>query len=224
MQLQKITYGLADQDQQPDTVIRAEILSLVRRLMPASIYYCVSGQITIWLISVFGNTSTVAEIGALGRLIMLLSLFTGIIATLVVPRFAKLASHKNILMKRFIQIMGLMFFLLSAIVLLIYLFPTPILWLLGDKYKGLPFELFLSSIGSCIGIMAGIAYGLFTSRGWSMQPFIAISVNLLTVIVLVSILDLSSLKGALLLNIGVSGIALIQTSLYCVYKILKIKR
>ena len=223
MQLRKIVYGLADQKQQPDKEIRTEILTLVQRIMPTSIYYCVSGQITIWLISVFGNTTSIAQLGALGRLSMLLSLFSVIITTLVVPRFAKLASNKIILIKRFFQIMGVALVLLASIVLFVYLFPLPILWLLGDGYKGLPFELFLSVIGSCIALLSGIAFSLYSSRGWAMPPLILISINIIAVISFASILDLSSLKGILFLNIGVSAIALLQTSLFCGYKIVKIK-
>jgi O-antigen/teichoic acid export membrane protein len=85
IQLSKIGYGFADENQQPDKEIRIEILALVKRIMPTSIYYCISGQITIWLISVFGNTNSIAQLGALGRLNMLLSLFSVIITTLIIP-------------------------------------------------------------------------------------------------------------------------------------------
>ena len=223
MQLRKIVYGLADQKQQPDKEIRTEILTLVQRIMPTSIYYCVSGQITIWLISVFGNTNSIAQLGALGRLNMLLSLFTVIIKTLVIPRYAKLAANKKLLFLRFLQIMGILIVLLSVIVIGIYLFSTPILWLLGDAYKGLPFELLLSIVGSCIALLSGIAFSVYSSRGWAMPPVVLITINLLTVIGFASILDLSSLKGVLFLNIGVSFVAFLQTSLFCIYKILKLK-
>lgn len=223
MQLRKIVYGLADKKQQADKEIRTEILTLVKRIMPTSIYYCVSGQITIWLISVFGNTTSIAQLGALGRLSMLLSLFSVIISTLVVPRFAKLEANKKLLFLRFTQIMAILVVLLSIIIFCVYLFPSPILWLLGDGYKGLPFELLLSVTGSCIGLLSGIAFSLYSSRGWALPPVLLITINLLTVVVFASLLDLTSLKGVLFLNIAVSCIAALQTILFCVYKIIKIK-
>jgi O-antigen/teichoic acid export membrane protein len=224
IQLRRISYRFADKNQEPDTEIRTEILSLVKRIMPTSIYYCVSAQITIWLISLFGNTSSIAQLGALGRLSMLLSIFSALVATLVIPRFAKLAADKNLLLPRFMQIMGVVVVLLIIIITVVYVFPKPILWLLGDGYKDLPFELFLSVIGSCLALLSGMAFSLYSSRGWAMQPAILISINLLTIIGLASILDLSSLKGVLILNIGVSSIAVLQTSLFCVFKILTIKQ
>ena len=55
IQLRKITNGFADSKQEPDPVVRKDILKLVKRNLPGAIYFCSSGQISIWLISVFGN-------------------------------------------------------------------------------------------------------------------------------------------------------------------------
>ncbi len=219
IKLRKIVYGLADENQRPDTEIRTEILTLVKRIMPTSIYYCVSGHITIWLISIFGNTTSIAQLGALGRLSMLLLLFGFVVDTLIIPRFAKLIEDKKILFLRYLQIMGILLSFLLVAVTIVYLFPTPILWLLGDGYIGLPFELFLSVSGSCISLLAGVAFSLFSSRGWALPPYLVISINLVSIIILASIIDLSTLKGILLLNIGISIIAFIQTFGYGIFKI-----
>jgi len=221
--LRKIVYSMAEKGQQPDAEVKKEILSLVKRIMPTSIYYCLSGQITIWLISVFGNTTSLAELGALSRLSVVLSIFSAIIATLVIPRFAKLASNKFLLLTRFLQILGILVILLSIIVLIVYLFPTPILWLLGDAYKGLPFELLLSILSSCIGLLGGIVFNLYSSRGWAMSPIALILINLLAIIVSASLLDLGSLRGVLFFNIILGIVALMQTILFCTYNILLVK-
>lgn len=217
--LSKIGDQLADKKQQPDQEIRIEILALVKRIMPTSIYYCVSGQITIWLISVFGNTNSIAQLGALGRLSMILSLFSIIITTLVVPRFAKLASNRYLLLQRFMQIMGLLFILILFIMAIVYMFPNPILWVLGDSYKGLSFELLLSVIGSCISLLAGIAFLLYSSRGWAFPPFLLISINLASIVVLASFIDLRTVIGVLFLNIGISLVSFLQTFSFSVFKI-----
>lgn len=221
--LRKIVYTMADKDQKPDAAVKKEILSLVKRILPTSIYYCLSGQITIWLISVFGNTTSLAQLGALSRLSVVLSIFSAIIVTLIIPRFAKLTADKYLLLKRFLQIIGLLTLLLCIIVLIVFLFPAPILWLLGDAYKGLPFELFLSIVSSCIGLLGGIVFNLYSSRGWAMSPIMLIVINLLAIIVAASLLDLSSLRGVLYFNIVLGLVALIQTVLFCTYNILLVK-
>jgi hypothetical protein len=222
IKLRKLSYQFADKNQKPDKEIRDEIIVLVKRIMPTSIYYCVSGQITIWLISIFGNTTSLAQLGALGRLSVMLSIFSVIIATLIIPRFAKLPTDKKIVLKRFVQIIGLIIVLSSIIVFIVYIFPTPILWLLGNVYKGLSFELLLSIINSCIGILAGITFQLYSSRGWTMSPFLMISINLVSIIGLASILDLSNLKGALYFNICLGCIVFLQLFLFSLYKIIKL--
>lgn len=221
--LRKIVYTYASKDEQPDVVIKKEILDLVKRILPTSIYYCVSGQITIWLISIFGNTTSLAQLGALSRLSVILSVFVSIITTLIVPRFAKLKLEKKILLERFFQIMFALIIILSLIVLSVYLFPSAILWILGKDYKDLNYELLLSIIGSCVSLLSAIAFSLYSSRGWALSPIVLITINLIGIIVFASILDLSNLEGVLFFNIALGLVALAQTTSFSIFKILQIE-
>lgn len=119
--------------------------------------------------------------------------------------------------------MGLLIALLGVITLGVYLFPTPILWLLGDAYEGLSSELLLSIVSSCIGLLGGIVFSLYSARGWAMSPVSIIVINLLAIIIFASLLDLSSLRGVLYFNIGLGLIALIQTVVFIIYRIFLIK-
>lgn len=221
--LRKIVYTMADKDQKPNEEVKKEILSLVKRILPTSIYYCFSGQITIWLVSIFGNTHSLAQLGALSKVSVMLSIFNVIIATLIIPHFAKLMLNRYLLFNRFLQIMGLLIVLISLIIFIVYLFPTPILWLLGDAYKGLQFELLLSIISSCIGLLGGVVFNLYTSRGWAMSPTVSILINLFSIVFFARLLDLSNLKGVLLFNIALGVVSLLQTVLFCTYNIFLIK-
>ena len=218
-QLRKIVYGIVEKDLQPDKDIRNEILNLVKRVMPGAIYFCISGQITIWLISIFGNTKSIAELGALGRLGMLLSFFSSIISTLVIPRFAKLDNKKNILLSNYFKILLLLFLFTSFIILGFYLFPIPFLMILGKGFKGLAYELLLCIIGSCIFLISGIIYFLNLSRGWVMSPTLSITIQILSIIIFASILDLSNLLGVLYLNITMGLISFFQHFMFSLFKI-----
>jgi hypothetical protein len=55
--------------------------------------------------------------------------------------------------------------------------------------------------------------------GYAVPQRFLIITNLLSVIVFASILDLSTLKGVMYLNIAVGLISLLQTSLFSIYKI-----
>ncbi len=144
IRLKSISARHADFSQKPNPEIQKNIINIVKRVLPGSIYYCISGQITIWVISVFGSTTSLAQIGALTRLSMFITIFSVIITTLVVPRFARLKDNRTLLYNRFTQVLLGLLFLSLVFIYFTYLFPDPFLWLLGADYESLKVELILS--------------------------------------------------------------------------------
>ncbi|MES2891570.1 MAG: polysaccharide biosynthesis protein [Bacteroidota bacterium] len=222
--LRKITAKYAHRSDTADPLIRKEILNFVKRILPGSIYFCVSSQITIWLISIFGSSTGVAQIGALGRLAIILSIFNILFSTLISPRFARLEARFDILIKRFFQIQLVVLVVGCIIVLLVSIFSTQILWVLGKEYQSLHAELVLNMIGSCIGLLAGISFGLFTCRGWILHPAISIPVSLVSIIIGVIFFDVSSLTGVLYLNIYLAVVQMLLNGGYCLIKIYSLRR
>ena len=104
LRLRKISAAVADKNQEADPIVRTEIMKIVRRTMPGAVYFCFSSQITTWLISIFGTTDNLAQVGALGRLAVILNVFTAMFSTLVIPRFARLVNDRKLLIYRFLQI------------------------------------------------------------------------------------------------------------------------
>jgi len=224
IKLLKIVSPFADTSQSIDPVVNKEILSVVKRALPEIIYYCFSSQITVWIITYFGNTKSVAEIGALSRLAALLTIFNVILSTLVIPRFAKLPQQKDILFKHFFQISAAIIFILLIFITGIFCFSKEILWILGDKYAGLELELFLSVLGACINLIAGIIFNLYTSRGWVMNPLLAIISSISAILIGVFIFDIKTLKGVLIFNIYLSIIQFFLQSMYLLYKVSKVDK
>lgn len=223
IKLRKIANAFVDKNQKPDPIIQSEIIQMVKKILPGAIYYCVSGQITIWLISILGKTESVAQLGALGRFAILLSLFNVIIGTLIIPRYARLLENKQLLFKRFIQILLLIVVLTVFITGLVYLFSDQLLWVLGSNYAGLKSELILSIIGTCIGLMGGVAFSLYTSRGWVINPVFSIAVSLLSIGVGAFLFNVATLDGVLLFNIFLAVIQVVLHGGYCLIKIINIK-
>ena len=219
--LRKIAFKFAEQTEQPDPEIRKEILKSVKRIMPGSIYYCVSGQITIWLISFFGSTDAIAKIGALGRFSMLLTVFTVLFSTLITPRFARLPDHKPFLLKKFVMIQVGLAGLCTMICALVYLLPQPALWLLGSKFQGLEVELSISIVASCLSLMSGVFFGLSSSRGWPTHPAILIPGNIICVITGALLFNVSTLQGALWFNVFINSFPVLMHSLNFYYNIYK---
>lgn len=219
--LRKISNNFIDTEQLEDKEVKKEILKVVKRVLPGAIYYSLSGQITIWLISVFGNATSVAQLGAIGRLAVLLTVIGTVFSTLFVPRFSRSQNNPNLLTKKFLMSLGLLVFICLAIVGAFVLFSNQALWLLGDNYSELSSELVLSITGSCVGLITGFTFSLGSSRGWILNPIIYISISISTIIIGILLFNISTLSGILLFNIFVN---VIQALVYIVYTFFKIRK
>jgi O-antigen/teichoic acid export membrane protein len=209
--------------QKPDVAVRKEILFIVKRALPGVVYYCLSGQITIWLISLFGNYTAVAQMGALGRLAMALSIFSVLFSTLVSPRFARLPPSREVLLKLFLNIMSGLLLLTLLITAFTWLFPEQMLWVLGKNYSGLNMELLLYVADSCLGLLWGSAYILGATRGWNIHPAFSITVSICSIVTGILLIDVSTVKGVLFLNLFVSIIQVIMYGSYTLLKIIKMR-
>jgi O-antigen/teichoic acid export membrane protein len=221
--LRKVISNYADRTQPPNAEYKTEILKIVKRILPSAVYFSFLGQITIWLVSIIGNTSTLAQAGALSRLSMTLTVFTILISTLIVPRFARLPANREALLKNYLGIHLGVLLVCIGIVLATFLFPSQILWILGNQYSNLSHELLLSIIGSCLNIIVGTSFSLYSNRGWVVSPMFGIPVNLLVIVLCIKLLDLSTLSGVLILNLVVELQNVVFNFVFGLYKIYKTK-
>lgn len=223
VRLRKVSSGYVDWSQQPDYEVRKTLTLFVKRILPGTVYYCISGQIMIWAISIFGSTTSVAHVGALSRLGMILNLFSVLFVTILSPRFSRLTSHKPLLLKRFFHLQIIMLVASILIVMIALIFPTELLWILGSDYSNLQWELLLNIVGSCLYLIAGLNFGLFTSRGWVINPIVSIPIGIVSIVVGVTLFELSSLKGILELNIFLATVQVLLNGGYCLMKITKVE-
>ena len=132
IKLARIAYLFADKESNSDLEVRKNILNAVKRILPITLYYCLSGQIIIWIPSLLGNTMGVAEVGALSRLSMILNLVSVLGSTLVLPRFARVsADNRDVIFKSFVFIQLTLILMCLCILALFFLFPYKFLWILG---------------------------------------------------------------------------------------------
>ncbi|MEP5255639.1 MAG: polysaccharide biosynthesis protein [Winogradskyella arenosi] len=223
IKLYKIAGADIELGQKPDLEVRGRIVNMVKRILPGAIYYAFNGQLIIWLASVFSDTTSIAYLGALGRINMLLAIFTVMINMLIIPRFARLESNKKLLLKRFFQIIIAVIIPLLVFLSMVYFFRNQILWVLGESYKELDFELVLNIIAGIFNLLAGTCFSLYASRGWVLKPLITISVNVSITIFGIVIFDISNLLGLLYLNITIALVAFLINANYCFFKIISLK-
>ncbi len=221
-QLQKLANEFIKATKRSSYQVRREILKMVKRLMPESVYLCISGQITVWLISFFGSTAAVAQVGALGRLAMILGFFGVMFGALISPRFSRLVKNKELILKRFVQVQIGLLLLGIMIIAGTWIFASEMLWVLGEAYSNLEFEIILLMIGNFVGLFAVSNFYLCTSRGWVINPLISIPISIIAIILGAILFDVSSLRGIFTFNIFINIVMLIMHMTYGFLKILKI--
>ncbi|SEJ38999.1 Membrane protein involved in the export of O-antigen and teichoic acid [Dyadobacter sp. SG02] len=210
---------LADFNQVSDPVVHEKMVKMVRRIIPLTLYYAYSGQIVIWLVSVSGTAFAVAQIGALGRISTVLNFFSILFSMMVIPRFARLPANRNALMLTYLRIITGLSLLSALIVVIAWLFSPIILSMLGREYANLETALVLNMAGSSVALISGALYGMYSSRGWTIQPFYSIGVNLLSVVAGIAFIDVSSLRGVLIFNMVVACTQLAVNAAFCAVRI-----
>jgi O-antigen/teichoic acid export membrane protein len=220
--LRKATYHFANRTENSDPAIEKAIIKGVKRTLPIVIYSCLSGQLTIWLISFFGNTAGISQIGALGKIGVLFNLVTTMLATLIVPRFSRMAATKNGLLKPFLLIQAGTFVITVFLVIGIWLFSNQILWVLGKNYYGLNYQLFLVAISSSVALMVGVCSQLVLSRGWFLNPYFIIGVNFTSTVVSLTFFKISSLISILYFDIAVLIMAYLMVFIFGIISIRKV--
>lgn len=217
--LKSASSAYSDFNQAPDIKIREKIFAVVKRIFPTSLYYSFSGQITIWLISIFGTTVYVAQLGALSRLNVVLTLFNLIYGILVMPQIAKMPNVRILLFRRFLLTQLLTLIILSLVVGLVATFSSPLLWVLGNKFNGLRYPLILSICAGCIASFSGYSFSFYTCRGWAIKPAVVILYDVIVTVLGVSFFNVANLEGVLKFNIYTSIMLWLLNFTYCLYKI-----
>jgi O-antigen/teichoic acid export membrane protein len=174
-----------------------EMLGIVKHQAPNAVFYCLQGQLTVWLISVFGNTQSIAEIGALGRLSVVFAVISATMGSVVLPAFARCQSPRE-LRVRYFQVLSGFCVLGLGLVGSAALFPDQILWILGSKYAHLRSELLLMMVMAASSAVIAAMWSLNSTKAWIKYSWLNIPCVLATQIVLLMVLDVSTLRGVIL--------------------------
>lgn len=213
-QLKKISAPYANDLEESDPIVEKEVIVSVKRTLPIVIYHCIAGQISIWLISFFGTTSDISELGALGRIYMLFNLCSILFATLIIPRFSRMKASKDGLLRTFILVQAGAILISIAIIITIWLFSSQLLWALGKNYFGLDYELLLMGIVGSIGLLNTVCSQLVIARGWYINPYFLIGINFSSTVISAAFFNISTITGILYFNIIVYFIAYLLSLSY----------
>lgn len=187
----------ADTTQLASKEDRREMIQLAKKLLPNSVFYCLQSQFSIWLISIFGNASHVAEVSALGRIALLFVVLNTTMDSVVTPRFAR-CQDPRLLLQRYFQVLA------GCVVLSILLtgsaeiFSKQFLWLLGPGYSNLRAELLLTLLNTVTSFLITTMWGINTSRAWIKGARLYVPGTIAGQVISLMFLDLSTVRGVLL--------------------------
>ena len=177
------------------------MLGFIRNQAANAVFYCFQGQITVFLISFFAHrSSSVAEVGALGRLAMIFAVLTNLMANVFAPAFARCQNRRRLFRLYFAVVGGVAVFSLF-IVAAAALFPREFLLVLGPKYAHLQRELLLMVGGAVLATLTGTFWSLNASRAWIAGSWLYIPLTIVTQVTLIPFTDFSSVKGVLVFNL-----------------------
>ena len=201
LMLRHYAAGIVDLHASADVEDRQVIVGFIRKLAPNAVFYCFQGQITVFLISIFANrVSSVAEVGALGRLAMIFAVLSNLLTNVFIPAFAR-CQRTGKLRLIYAGVIGGVTAFGAGVICLAVLFPTQFLFILGNSYTHLQGELLLMVAGAVLNAIAGAMWGLNSAKGWISGSWMYIPATLITQVALIPFVDFSSVAGVLLFNL-----------------------
>jgi hypothetical protein len=156
--------------------INREMGHYVIPAMPAVIFWAFQGQISLYLVTLFGKTSNMAQVAALGRIGQIFAVLTAFNIVLVEPYFARLTRQE--LPRRYLQVAGLAALFCCVVIPLSFHFSRPILWLLGPQYRDLASEVGWMVSASTVFYLAGVIWIMNRSRRWLFWSGTAMEIGL----------------------------------------------
>lgn len=199
-----------DLDAPADPAMEAEMRRVAKRQWLNELYYVTQGQISIYLLSIFGSAASVADFGALGRIGFLFTAPGVAMQNVVLPRFARCQEPRRLRLL-YIQIFLVNAAIAALPVLASLLFPQAFLWLLGAQYGGLRYELLLVALNVGTAAMGGIARLLNDVRAWIVPSWVLVPISVAAQLLLMAAIGVSTLPQVLWIAITTNLV------LMCVY-------
>ena len=187
---------------------RRKVLRYLVPTLPSALYFSVQGPLTVWLAATFGGTRNIAEVGALGRLGLLVGIFSSLTGVVFLPRLARITDDR-LYRRRFLQFGAALAAVALAMLAVAAAAPDLLLLLLGKHYAGLHRELLLVVGGAAFSLLDGYAVNVNLSRSWTRWQGLAVGSLIAAQAALVAVLPLSTTAGVLSFNLLSGAAALV---------------
>jgi O-antigen/teichoic acid export membrane protein len=207
-----------------DPAIQREIRNYVLPASPAIILGAFHGQVALFLIGIFGNTVSIAEVAALGRLGLLFNVLMTFNIVIVEPHIARL--HRGKLLQTYLRLIAIALVCCAALVAFSFAVPSVFLWLLGPKYGELRSLIGWVVLTACINYIAGLLWIMNRSRKWVFWSGTIAEISLLVVVQVgfLLIFGVRNTRSAVIFNFASSFCYVIAHLYVAIYGFLKGER
>lgn len=158
-------------------------------------------QIGIFLISIFGNVSSVADLGALMRLGLVTFIPLAAIQSILVPRLARAQTTKGA-MRIYLVAVGISAIFGVLFVVAVHLMRDQVAFLFGEEYATLNKVVTLYAFSLAVVVFAATCESVVNARGWLrhswMKPLFVLGAQAAAL----PWLNLATLEGVVILSIA----------------------
>ena len=193
---------------------RRQVVRYLLPTLPNALYFSVQGPLIIWLSATFSSTRTIAEVGALGRLGLVVGMFTSLIGVVFLPRLARIVDERQYVW-RFLQFGALLLAVALALLLFALVLPKAFLFILGAHYSGLDSELLLVIGGAGLSLLDGYLVSVNLARSWTRWQTGFLIVQVAAQAGLIALFPLTSTYNVLLFNFLSAAVAFGLQSVIC---------
>jgi hypothetical protein len=184
---------------------RRDMLRLSMKSLPNTLFFCFQGQVTLFILTLFGSTTGIADLTALGRVAALFGVFSVVIANVLGPRFTCCQDARR-LPRLYLVLVGGSVLVVLPVLGFAWLLPGPFLWMLGAKYAALGDECIWVVAATCIAQIGVVMWNLNFGKAWiRVQAYVFIPVILLTQAICALCLDLRQFHGVLIFNLATAA-------------------
>ncbi|MGA2569214.1 MAG: hypothetical protein ABSF23_01730 [Terracidiphilus sp.] len=150
--------------ERPDPDTTRQMVQYILPNLPSYLFFALQGQIALFLISFFGQTHNIAEVGALGRMGQVFLLLSGFNGAVIEPFIARLPDRR--VLRSFLLVSLSAAAICVPICCLGFIDPKLLLILLGPKYALLRRETGWLVLSSCVGYLTGVLWTMTAARRW----------------------------------------------------------
>ncbi len=149
----------------PSSEMATALTTQMKQMLPHSLFLCLQGHIGIWLLGCFGSVESLADLGALTRLGILLASVGVFAQQVLIPAMSRADSRERLFQLAGGSLLAGLACTVSLVVVSWY-FPCPFLWLLGPQYAHLKSELALAMGFFSLSALSTIIWWFNAAQGW----------------------------------------------------------